>query len=160
MADKKYKYEFHIHTWFSKDSLLNKWVLLFRCKMTGMDGIAITDHNSLRSQKYGSFFKRRGIDIIQGEEIMTTEGEIIGLFLKKEISPMMSPEMTVSAIKKQGGMVYIPHPYDAKRRKTILSDEARERILVDIDFIEKYNARTEKEEDIRKQKAIAEEVCN
>lgn len=158
MKKKQYKYEFHVHTWFSKDSLLNKWFLLWACKLSGVNGVVITDHNSLRSVQYNAFFRNRGIDLINGEEIMTREGEIIGLFLEREIPPMMSAEMTVRLIKKQGGMVYIPHPYDVKRKKTVLSAAAIEKIIEDIDFVEFYNARTCGDCVVRKQKETAERI--
>ena len=117
----------------------------------------ITDHNSLQSLVFRDFFRNHGIDVIIGEEILTTEGEIIGMFLKEEIPAKMSPEMTVREIKKQGGMVYIPHPCDSKRKKTVLAQAAAKRIEDSIDFIEFSNARSS-QEDRRGQKARMEEI--
>lgn len=134
--------EFHVHTIASKDSMLNKYLILFMCKIKKIDCVAITDHNEVFFAKSNiEFFKKHNIDVIVGEEIFTNEGEIIGLFLNKKINSNLSPEDTVREIKKQNGLVYIPHPYDLKRSKTVLSLQALERIYKDVDFIEKYNGR-------------------
>lgn len=153
-----YKFEFHVHTKFSKDSILNKYFLLCASKIKKLDGLVLTDHNSIKACCYIDFFRRHHIDVIMGEEIMTCEGEIIGLFIEKEIQAMMTPETTVSEIKKQGGLVYIPHPYDKKRTKTVLSYSAQKRIVTDIDLIEVYNGRNSSEEDTKKQQRIVKEL--
>jgi Cu2+-exporting ATPase/Cu+-exporting ATPase len=81
-----------------------------------------------------------GIDkIIVGEEIMTTEGEIVGLFLNKHITPNQSLEATISDIKKQDGIVYVPHPFETVRKG--LSSVALERVQEEIDIIESANGR-------------------
>lgn len=102
-----------------------------------LDCIAITDHNrvdfALEMQR--SYGER----IIVGEEIMTSGGEIIGLFLTSKVRPGMSPEETIDAIDAQGGLVYVPHPFESLRKgldKRLL-DELKGRI----DIIEIYNGR-------------------
>lgn len=81
-----------------------------------------------------------GERVIVGEEIMTLDGEIIGLFLKQRIAPHLSAEETINQIKLQGGLVYIPHPLEHIRRG--LKIETLNRILSQIDIIEVFNART------------------
>ena len=78
--------------------------------------------------------------IIIGEEIHTTAGEIIGLFLKEYISPKLSPQDTVDKIKEQGGLVYIPHPFD-HLRASVLKRQYLEELADRIDIIEAYNSR-------------------
>jgi predicted metal-dependent phosphoesterase TrpH len=80
--------------------------------------------------------------IIVGDEVMTSEGEIIGLFLTEEVPPFLSPEETVARIKAQGGLVCIPHPCDRLRPPYLLQHDALERIITDVDLIEVFNART------------------
>jgi predicted metal-dependent phosphoesterase TrpH len=103
-----------------------------------IDYIAITDHS--RIELAYELKKEFGDKIIIGEEIMTTHGEIIGLFLEKEIPKFLSPEETVEEIRKQGGLVYIPHPFDG-RRSGIEKYEKYEEILDAADIIEVYNSR-------------------
>lgn len=136
------KLELHIHTIYSKDSLLPGWLLLLMCKIKKIKTIAITDHNEIRgAQKYAKKFKKHGIRVIVGEEIFSSEGEIIGLFLTNLIPAGLSAKETIQEIKKQSGIVYIPHPYDEKRYKTVIAKTALEENVNDIDMIEAYNGR-------------------
>ena len=99
--------------------------------------IAITDHNridfALQAQAH------LGESIIVGEEIMTSAGEIIGLYLQEAVRPGLSPLDTVAAIKQQGGLVYIPHPFETVRKGLHPAD--LEAITQDIDIIELCNGR-------------------
>jgi predicted metal-dependent phosphoesterase TrpH len=74
--------------------------------------------------------------------MMTTRGEIIGLFLSELIPPRLSPEETVARIKAQGGLVCIPHPFDRFRPHSRLSRDSLEKIMPYIDLIEVFNSRT------------------
>ncbi|MCL2356391.1 MAG: PHP domain-containing protein [Defluviitaleaceae bacterium] len=150
----RWKTELHVHTIYSPDSLLAKIPLLLMCKIKGIKCIAITDHNSLcGAVKYEPFFAKHGVKVIIGEEIMTSQGEIIGLFLKNVIPPGLSPEETVRAIKKQGGLVCIPHPFDPTRAKTVLSNISS--VAEDVHMIECSNGRNRKIEFDR----VQEEIC-
>lgn len=139
---KNFKIEFHIHTISSKDSLLNKWFMLFVLKLKRINAIAITDHNEIKGAiKYKKFFEKRKINVIVGEEIFSSDGEIIGLFLSKKIPKGMSAIDTVKEIISQDGLVYIPHPYDEKRKNTVISELALKDIYKYVDFIEVHNGR-------------------
>lgn len=109
----------HVHTCYSHDSMANPKDMILAAAGRGLSGIAITDHNNMegsrRAQKIvaeliqehrlpESFF------IIPGEEISSTKGHIIGLFLSKEISSGMSPLETIRAIHEQGGFAVSAHP--------------------------------------------------
>lgn len=154
---RKIKIEFHIHTIASKDSIQSKFLMLLMCKIKKIDVLAITDHNEISyAQKNKKFFEKHNIKIIVGEEIFTRDGEIIGLFLTQKITPNLSVEDTVKLIKQQKGLVYIPHPYDEKRAKTVLKIEALEKIKNEIDFIEINNGRNIDEKFSIKQNEIAE----
>jgi predicted metal-dependent phosphoesterase TrpH len=99
--------------------------------------IAITDHNQIDFAL--EMQQKLGDKIIIGEEIMSEEGEVIGLFLEKKVIPGQSLERTIYDIHKQGGLAYIPHPFETVRKglqyETIISQ------IKEIDIIEVFNAR-------------------
>lgn len=148
--------EFHLHTRYSHDSMMGKMALLAMCKIRRLDCVAITDHNEIEGAKsFRDFLGRHGIDVIVGEEVFTSEGEIIGLFLSKGIDPGLTPELTIAAIKEQDGIVYVPHPYDEKRFKTVLRSDVLADCACEIDCIEVHNGRNEVEDFSRKQAELA-----
>lgn len=136
--------------------------LYWKCLVCGICYIAITEHNNLRgAEAFASFCKKKGnkVSVIKGEEIFTSQGEIIGLFLNSEIEPGLSPEETILRIREQNGIVYIPHPYDQKRKKTVLSEEAIRNNRDQIDCIECHNGRNASEIYGMEQNAIAEKYA-
>lgn len=136
-----FNFQFHVHTLFSSDSKLSCRKLYDALKKNNISGLAITDHNTINGALE---FKEKYEDklfIVVGEEIMSNRGEIIGLFLKQEIMPGLSPEETIEKIKIQNGLVCIPHPLDEKRSRTCLPPEDIYNNESDIDLIEVYNGR-------------------
>lgn len=153
------KLETHIHTKFSHDSLMCFWALYVKCRLSKIDYIAVTEHNNiLGAIEFQKYCKSRGdkVKVIVGEEIMTNCGEIIGLYLARPVEQGLPPDETINAIKAQGGIVYIPHPYDEKRKETVLDEEVIERNADKIDCIEIHNGRNISFEFSEKQKAIAD----
>lgn len=157
MPRREYRAELHVHTRFSHDSILPLWLLYLICRLRKIDCIAITDHNEVEGALR---FKNRhpGMDVIVGEEIFSSSGEIIGLFLTERIEPGLSAQETIEHILAQGGVVCIPHPADAKRQKTVLSENVLSEQRSKIHCIEKYNGRTLSKEDVKKQQEIAEKT--
>jgi hypothetical protein len=134
------KADLHVHTRYSEDSLSPPEKIAQHCIKRGINCLAITDHNTITGAlevKHLAPFK-----VIIGEEIFTTQGEIIGYFLTEEIPPRLSPEETVARIKAQGGLSCIPHSYDRFRSSSKLRPRALEKIIPDIDLIEVFNSRT------------------
>ena len=132
------KVDTHIHTCFSKDSEMSLEALYQKCLKTGLNCIAITDHNTI---EVALLFKSiASFKVIVGEEINTTQGEVTGLFLKERIPPGLKALETVNNIKSQGGLVSIPHPFDIFRSSVIKLDALHE-ILPYVDIIEGFNAR-------------------
>jgi hypothetical protein len=103
----------------------------------GLDFIAVTDHNTTEFAR--GLHKKFGDKIIVGEEITTSEGEIIGLYLKNDISPGLSAKETAKQIKAQGGLVYIPHPFENVRKG--LTPEVLQEIVDLVDIVEVRNGR-------------------
>jgi len=134
------KADLHVHTRYSPDSISSPEKIVQRCIDSGINCLAITDHNSIA----GALETKRiaPFKVIVGEEILTNSGEIIGYFLTEEIPPHLSPEDTVKRIKDQGGLVCIPHPCDSLRPQSKLQRRALERIMPQVDLIEVYNSRT------------------
>ncbi len=132
-----YKVDLHTHSIISHDGGITKkqYVRLLDKKV--LDCIAITDHNDISFAK--SLHKELGKKIIIGEEIKTTEGDIIGLFLNQTISSGRSAFETVAEIHKDGGLVYIPHPFETIRDS--LQEDKLMEIIEYVDIIEVFNGR-------------------
>lgn len=135
-----FKADLHVHTRYSKDSISPPEEIVEHCLKIGVDCLAVTDHDSIA----GALEIKRiaPFKVIIGEEILTNSGEIIGYFLKEEVTPHLSPEETVARIKAQGGLVCIPHPFDRLRPHSRLKRRALERIISMVDLIEVFNSRT------------------
>lgn len=134
----KLKVDLHVHTSCSLDSLVKFDKLIEICDHHNIDCVAITDHNTIDCAiKLHNIAPSR---IIIGEEVKTSAGEVIGLFLKDYIPPNLSPRETVNKIKEQGGLVYIPHPFDGLRG-SVLKKQALEEIIDEVDIIEVFNSR-------------------
>jgi len=106
--------EMHLHTRYSIDSYLKLETIIEVCQKKDINAVAVTDHGTIEgAEKLREKIEKKNakIKVITGEEIFTTKGEIIGLFLKERIPYLLSPEETIRRIKKQGGLVYIPHPF-------------------------------------------------
>lgn len=129
--------DLHTHSQDSPDGSITseQYVHIFENGI--LDYIAITDHDSIKFAT--NLQKSLGDKIIVGEEITTSQGEIIGLFLNEVIRPGMSAADTVKAIKSQRGLVYIPHPFETVRKG--ISKQTLESIIDDVDIIETYNGR-------------------
>jgi predicted metal-dependent phosphoesterase TrpH len=131
------KIDLHCHTFFSKDSILSSKKLIETAKKNGLQGVAITDHDTISGWKEAEFWaKKYGIFLIFGEEIKTKVGDILGLFLKSEIKSK-EPEKVMREIKAQGGTVVIPHPFHHVQR---FKDDLTKYLSL-IDAIEVFNAR-------------------
>jgi hypothetical protein len=133
--------DLHMHTSWSKDCRVPVADLLDAAEARGLGAIAITDHNVFGGALEAvELARQRKLIVIPGEEIKTDEqGEVIGLYLKEEIPKGMPFADTVAAIREQGGLVYLPHPFD--RMHTIPDAATLHRHLADIDVFEVYNAR-------------------
>ncbi|MGQ9815387.1 MAG: PHP domain-containing protein [Candidatus Roseilinea sp.] len=131
--------ELHAHTRFSSDSFNRLSDVIRACRTAGIHRIAITDHNEIEGA-----LRARDLApdlVIVGEEVMTTQGELLCLFIKRRIPPGLTPEETIDQVREQGGLVGPSHPFDYPRRAG-LGPENVIRLRSQLDFIEVYNART------------------
>jgi len=131
--------DLHMHTDHSYDCATPVEVLLAEAEARGLGAIAVTDHNEI-SGALEARAKARGIKVIVGEEVKTAEqGEVIGLFIEQKIRRGMSLEETIAEIKRQGGLVYVPHPFD--RMHAVPDYKHLLAVLDDVDAIEVFNPR-------------------
>jgi len=133
--------DLHMHTSWSHDCSIDAAELVDHAEAEGLGAIAVTDHNVFGGALEALDYARgRELVVIAGEEVKTADqGEVIGLFLEREIPRGMSFGETVAAIREQGGLVYVPHPFD--RLHAIPDPRTLHRNLADIDVLEVYNAR-------------------
>lgn len=131
------KVDLHTHSHASPDGSLTEVDYRKVLESRKLDCIAVTDHNTVSFAL--ELHQKLGNKIIVGEEITTLDGEIIGLYLKNAVKPAMSAADTVAAIKKQGGLVYIPHPFETVRKG--ITAEKLDSIARDVDIIETGNGR-------------------
>lgn len=130
--------DLHVHTHHSRDCRMTPQEIIATVQQRGLGGVAITDHNAIAGAL--ELAAVAPFPVIVGEEIKTTEGEIIGLFLTEQIARGLSPAETIAAIRAQGGLVYVPHPLDSVRRSP-LKRAALDAIVDEIDVLEVFNAR-------------------
>jgi predicted metal-dependent phosphoesterase TrpH len=151
------KADLHIHTRYSMDSQMELDKIIERCLKLDINCIAIADHGTaegaLEMQKIAPF------KVIVAEEILTTDGEVMGMFLKEtiksEAGSRITPQEAVKRIKEQGGLVNLQHPFETVRGSA-LKDEKIEEIADSIDLVEVLNSRSPFPANTNKAKAFAE----
>jgi predicted metal-dependent phosphoesterase TrpH len=134
--------DLHMHTDHSGDCATPVEVLLQTARDRGLGAIAITDHNEVS----GALEARRiaeqmgDIKVIVAEEVKTAEqGEVIGLFLEEKIPEGLTMAETIAEIRRQGGLVYVPHPFD--RFHSVPDYENLLDMVEEIDLLEVFNPR-------------------
>lgn len=153
-ALRRIKVDLHSHTHFSSDGLTTPEDFVRRMAKAGTDCVAVSDHNNIEGAR--AVQRIAPFRVIISEEIRSTEGEIIGYFLNDPVPKGLTPEETVHAIKSQGGLIGVPHPFD-RARSSPLTTEALLRILADVQILEVYNSRNLFQADNRRAAAFASE---
>lgn len=144
MACSGLRLDLHNHTHFSSDALIAPAELLEVAKARGIDCLAVTDHNSVQGALEALALAEADSSlprVIPGIELMTAAGEIIGLYVQETIPVGLPLIEAVKRIRQQGGVVYLPHPYDLLRRGAICRTE-RLRAAELADIIEVVNGRS------------------
>ena len=131
------KYDLHIHSRYSSDGVLDPEKIVRIAIKRGLNGIAVTDHNTIKGGIEAKKYENEDFKVVVGSEISTDRGEIIGLFLSEEIKPK-NPLDVISEIKNQNGIVIIPHPFDELRHSAFHPTEEDVKF---IDVIEGFNSR-------------------
>ena len=130
--------EFHCHTNASKDSLLRPQELIAAARAKGIDRLIVTDHNTIAGARLAQQLDPELV--IVGEEIMTTQGEILAAYVSEEIPAGFSPQETIRRLRDQGAFISVSHPFDKMRSGGWLEQDLLE-ILPLVDAIEVFNSR-------------------
>ncbi len=131
--------DLHMHTDHSYDCATPVEVLLAEARVARARRDRVTDHNEI-SGALEARAKADGIKVIVAEEVKTADqGEVIGLFIEEKIQRGMTLQETIAEIKRQGGLVYVPHPFD--RMHSVPDYEHLLAVLDDVDAIEVFNPR-------------------
>ncbi|MBL8879439.1 MAG: PHP domain-containing protein [Phycisphaerales bacterium] len=102
----------HVHTNYSHDSNTSPEDLITTARRQGVTCIGVTDHDEIRGAlEAREIGRERGVEIIVGEEVSTSDGHLIGLFLSEKVEPGRSALHTARRIQEQGGLVLVPHPF-------------------------------------------------
>jgi predicted metal-dependent phosphoesterase TrpH len=138
----------HLHTVASGDAVTTLDQLADRVAAAGIDVVCITDHN-VTSAAQAALARGIGARVIVGEEIRTSAGDVIGLFLSERVPYVLPVLDAVARIRRQGGLVYLPHPFDPMRSSlgTGTAAELRTGVCADlcaaglVDVVEVFNAK-------------------
>ena len=130
----------HSHTCYSGDAVTTLDELAERVESSAIDVLCVTDHHSVRGAEE-AIERDIGCRVVVGEEVKTRSGEVIGLFIRERIPHGLPAEETIGRIHDQGGIVYVPHPFDPVRNA--LRESALRLLCADgvIDALEVFNAK-------------------
>lgn len=147
------KADLHVHTKYSVDSNTSLEQIIEHCLRNDINCLAISDHNTitgaLRLKEMAPF------KVIVAEEILTSCGEIMGMFLTEEIPSKLTIEETIAQIRAQQGLICIPHPYD-NLRLSVSRNDSFEDIMPHIDIVEVFNSRSFSPNNSIKSRQLAE----
>lgn len=136
--------DLHVHTRASFDSLASPASVVRAAAARGLTHVAITDHDriegALEAREAAAALGDGAPWVIVGEEIRTAEGDLIAAFLERAVPPGLSVRETIEAVREQGGLVGIPHPFD-RFRGSLLRDARMAELCPLVDWVEVHNAR-------------------
>lgn len=154
MTIPNWRVELHAHTIYSKDSLLRLEDLPEICRRSGIDKLAITDHNTASGALQAA--RAYPMLIIPGEEVMTTAGELLAWYVSETVPAGLAPAEAIARLREQGAVIGVAHPFDRHRRGAWALEDLLK--IVDlVDCIEVHNARCLYAEDNDKALAFARE---
>jgi predicted metal-dependent phosphoesterase TrpH len=136
----RYFVDLHCHTNASFDSLSSPRKVVEAAATRGLTHLAVTDHDRIEGALRARDAAPEGLMVIVGEEIRMADGDLIALFLEEAVEPHRPARETIEAVRAQGGLVGIPHPFD-RFRGSMLTDPRLEAIAQLVDWVEAHNAR-------------------
>ena len=132
--------DLHCHTSASFDSLARPADVVRAAADRGLTHLVVTDHDRIDGALAARAEAPAGLTVIIGEEIRTSDGDLIAAYLERSVAPGMTAADTVAAIRDQGGLVGVPHPFD-RLRGSMLLDPRMATLLESVDWVEVHNAR-------------------
>ena len=136
----RYFVDLHCHTDASFDSLSSPRKVVEAAAERGLTHLAVTDHDRIEGALRARDAAPAGLMVIVGEEVRTADGDLIALFLDEAVEPHRPARETIEAVRAQGGLVGIPHPFD-RYRGSMLKDPGLEALAQLVDWVESHNAR-------------------
>ena len=136
----RYFVDLHCHTNASFDSLSDPGAVVRAAATRGLTHLAITDHDRIDGALKARDAAPAELTVIVGEEVRTADGDLIALFLTEAVEPHQPARETIEAVRAQGGLVGIPHPFD-RFRGSMLKDPRLEAMAQLVDWVEAHNAR-------------------
>ena len=135
--------DLHCHTSASFDSLASPRAVVNAAARRGLTHVAITDHDTIEGALEARDAAPDGLTVLIGEEIRTRDGDLIAVFLAEAVPPGLSAAETIAAVREQGGLVGIPHPFDRFRGSISKGEALRslEALTASADWVESWNAR-------------------
>jgi predicted metal-dependent phosphoesterase TrpH len=134
--------DLHCHTSASFDCLASPESVVRAAAKRGLTHLAITDHDRIDAALRIRDAAPEGLTVIVGEEIKTAEGDLIALFLERAVPPGLPARQTIEAVRAQGGLVGLPHPFDRYRGSMLKEDDrSLDEIGRLVDWVEAHNAR-------------------
>ena len=132
--------DLHCHTSASFDCLASPESVVRAAAKRGLTHLAVTDHDRIEGALRARDAAPAGLTVIVGEEVKTADGDLIALFLERAVPPGRPAAETIAAVREQGGLVGIPHPFD-QHRGSMLKDPRLAATGALVDWVEAYNAR-------------------
>ena len=136
----RYFVDLHCHTNASFDSLSDPRKVVTAAATRGLTHLAITDHDRIDGALRARDAAPAELTVIVGEEVHTVDGDLIALFLERAVDPHRPARETIEAVRAQGGLIGIPHPFD-RFRGSMLRDPRLEGMAQLVDWVEAHNAR-------------------
>ncbi len=135
--------DLHCHTSASFDSLASPRSVAAAAAKRGLTHLAITDHDRIEGALEARDLAPAGLTILVGEEIRTLDGDLIAVFLERAVPPGLPAAEAIAAVRDQGGLVGIPHPFDRFRGSMAKGEGIRnlEALAATVDWVEAWNAR-------------------
>ena len=134
--------DLHCHTSASFDSLASPAAVVRAATARGLTHLAITDHDRIDGALDAQAAAREGLTVIVGQEIRTSSGDLVGVFLHESIPPGLAALEAVAAVRAQGGLVGMAHPFDRFRGSVGRGEvSATEEVAAAVDWVEAWNAR-------------------
>jgi len=135
--------DLHCHTNASFDSLSKPEAAVRAAASRGLTHLAITDHDRIDGALIARDAAPEGLTVIIGQEVRTTTGDLIALYVEKPIPVGKSPAEAAALIHEQGGLAGLAHPFDRYRQGAGRSgwEKELEEVTPLLDFVEIWNAR-------------------